>query len=103
MPSTGRGHRWGALFSDGSLAWEGLPARGWAHRIPEPDPPGDASRVVDDRGLWTQVDVEVDGVATADVQVVEEEQGVDVVHRLLHPVVPLLLAHALAGGVADLL
>src|SRR5207247_9460886 len=72
-------------------------------RFPEPEASGDASRVVDDRGLRTQVDVEVHGVATADVEVVEEEQGVDVADRLPNPLVPLLLAHPLASGVADLL
>src|SRR5207249_3071493 len=71
--------------------------------VPQLDAAEDAGRVVDDGRLRAEVDRDPARVAAPDVDAVEEEQGIESLHGLLDPRVPLGLADPLPGRVPELL
>src|SRR4029079_11598428 len=72
--------------------------------LPQPKSAEDTCGVRDDRGLLGQRDVgQVLGVPAAEVHVVVEQEPVVGLQRLEKARVPALVAHRLAGGVAELL
>ena len=72
--------------------------------LPEADAADDAGGVVHEDEALGEVEVlEVAGVAAADVEASEVDEGLHVVEGLEHALEPLLAADALQGGVAELL
>src|SRR5205823_13918026 len=71
--------------------------------LPERHATSDPGLVGHDGDVRVELEVDLLGVAAADVEVIEVRQGPEVVDRPPHPLVPLLLADFLASGVAELL